>query len=113
MPGVTDSKPPVFEVAADKRVMSAWTWEDFDLELLAAEVRSTMPAPEAEKTIWAFEEALRVARVDEGLLEYLLVATVCLLAHCEGSTPRTILETFFRRSVSDEEWRSGYAGLFG
>jgi hypothetical protein len=40
------------------------------------------------------------------------VATVCLLARSEGSTPRTVLETFFRRSVSDEEWRGRYAGLF-
>jgi hypothetical protein len=102
----------VFEGAADKRGVSASAWEDFDLELLAAKVRATTPAPDAEKTIWAFEEALRVARLDHGLLEYLLVATVCLLARGEGSTPRTVVETFFRRSVSDEEWRSGYAGLF-
>jgi hypothetical protein len=112
MPRLAETKPPVFEAAADKRVVSAWAWDDFDLNLLAAEVRATTPAPDAEKTIWAFEKALRVARVDDGLLEYLLVATVCLLAQSEGSTPRTVLETFFCRSVSDEEWRSRYARLF-
>ena len=42
---------------------------------------------------------------------YLLAAAASLLAGAEGSSPRTVFETFFRRSVSDEEWRERYAAL--
>ena len=87
-------------------------WDALDLEPLAEELRETLPPPEQAKTIWAFEEALRVARIDDDLLEHLLVATVCLLAQARSTTPREVLETFFRRSVSDEEWRDRYAWLF-
>jgi hypothetical protein len=101
------------DVVADNTVVTRSRWDDFDLHPLAAELRATRSAPDAEKAIWAFEEALRVARVDDGLLDYLLVAIVCLLATGEGSTPRTVLETVFRRAVSDDAWRSRYAELFG
>lgn len=86
-------------------------WETFDLEPLAAELRAKLPAPDAEKMVWAFEEALHVARVDDGLLEHLIAAAVCLRASSEDETPRTILEQLFRRSVSDGEWRDEYAHL--
>ena len=62
--------------------------------------------------IFAFDEALRVARTAEELLPQLLAATTCMLAHVEGTTPRGVLETFFRRSVSDQVWRERYAPLF-
>jgi len=62
--------------------------------------------------IFAFEEALRLARADEELLAHLLAATTCLLAHVEGTTPRDVLERFFRRSVSDQVWRERYVPLF-
>jgi hypothetical protein len=62
--------------------------------------------------IWAFEQALSTARIDGDLLRYLLAAVASLLATAEDSSPRTVFETFFRRSVSDEEWRERYAGLF-
>ena len=60
-------------------------WREIDLEALAAELRATLPAGEAEKMIWAFERALEVARIDGDLVRY--------------------------RSVSDDEWRSRYAPL--
>jgi hypothetical protein len=44
---------------------------------------------------------------------HLLVACVCLVAHAEGETPRTVLEHRFRRAVSDAEWREHFATLLG
>jgi hypothetical protein len=92
--------------------MSAIDWHELDLSALARELRATLPAAEAEKMIWAFEQALSTARIDGDLLRYLLAAVASLLATAEDSSPRTVFETFFRRSVSDEEWRERYAGLF-
>jgi hypothetical protein len=91
--------------------MTPPNWHELDLELLAEELRGTVPGPEQAKTLWAFEEMLRVARIDEHLLEHALVAAVCLLARANGTTPREVLEAFFRRSVSDQEWRERYAWL--
>jgi hypothetical protein len=62
--------------------------------------------------IWAFEEALRIARAGDDLLPHFLAATTCLLARAEESTPRTVLEGFFRRSASDDAWRERYLPLF-
>jgi hypothetical protein len=87
-------------------------WERFDLEQLTRELRGNLRGPDGEKMIWAFEEAVRVARLDADRLSYLLVAVVCLLARMDGSSPRGVLETFFRRSVPDEEWRRTYLPLF-
>lgn len=92
--------------------MGAIDWHELDLSTLARQLRATLPAAEAEKTIWAFEQALSAARIDGDLLLYLLAAVASLLARAEGSSPRTVFETFFRRSVSDEEWRDRYAPLF-
>ena len=64
--------------------------------------------PDAERTVWAFERALAVARLDPELLRHLLVATVCLMAYEEGQSPRAVLDELFRRSVSDGEWRERY-----
>jgi hypothetical protein len=86
-------------------------WHELDLETLAAELRATLPPAEAEKMIWAFEQAVGVARIEGDLLRYLLAATAALIARAEDSSPRTIFEAFFRRSVSDDEWRDRYAGL--
>ena len=86
-------------------------WHELDLEALAAELRSTLPPAEAEKMIWAFDQAVDVARVEGDLLRYLLAATAALIARVEDSSPRTIFEAFFRRSVSDDEWRDRYARL--
>ena len=86
-------------------------WDGFTLERLAGELRE-LSGPEAERMIFAFEEALRLARADEELLPHLLAAMTCLLAQVEGTTPRGVLETFFRRSVSDQEWRERYVPLF-
>jgi hypothetical protein len=91
--------------------MSAVDWDTFGVERLAAELRDKRSGPDAEKMIFAFEEAVRVARIDENLLDYLLVATCCLLARVDNSSPRDILETFFRRSLTTEEWREHYLPL--
>jgi hypothetical protein len=88
-------------------------WDSFDLDQLSAAVRDQGRGPDAERMIWAFEEALRVARVDPELLPYLLAALTCLLARVEDCSPRDVLEAFFRRSIPDDEWRGRYLPLFG
>jgi hypothetical protein len=93
--------------------MSAVDWESFDFDALASVIRSTGRGPDAERTIWAFEEGLRVARLDPELLSYLLAALTCLVARLDDCTPRDVLEAFFRRSIPDEEWRGRYLPLFG
>jgi hypothetical protein len=92
--------------------MSAVDWSEFEAHELVAELRHRVGGAEGEKMIWAFEQAIRVARIDEGLLDYLLAATVCLVARVHHSSPRAILEQFFRRSISDDEWRQRYLPLF-
>ena len=91
--------------------MSAPDWHRLDLETLAGELRSTLPPAEAEKMVWAFEQALAAARIEGDLLRYLLAATASLVARAEGSSPRAVFEAFFRRSVSDDDWRERYADL--
>ena len=86
-------------------------WDELDLAALHDELRSALPAGEAEKMIWAFERALEVARIDGDLLRYLLAATASLVARADDTTPRDVFEAFFRRTVSDEEWRDRYAAL--
>src|SRR6187431_3705338 len=83
-------------------------WESFDPTPLFEAIRERGPAPDAEKTVWAFERALQVARTDGAFVEHLVVASVCLVAYELGETPRTILEQMFRRSVSDLEWQERY-----
>jgi hypothetical protein len=86
-------------------------WHEVNLDKLVAELRATLPPAEAEKMVWAFEQALAVARIDGDLLRYLLAAVASLLARAEGSSPRAVFEAFFRRSVSDDDWRGRYATL--
>jgi hypothetical protein len=92
--------------------MSGIDWHELDLAALARELRATLPPAEAEKMVWAFEQALSVARIDADLLRYVLAAVASLLAGADDSSPRAVFESFFRRSVSDDEWRERYAGLF-
>lgn len=87
-------------------------WQSLDPASLFADIRAHWPGPDAEKSVWAFERALEAARVDGDLLEHLVMAAVALVAHGRAETPRTVLEAFFRRSVSDHQWRSRYAPLF-
>jgi hypothetical protein len=88
-------------------------WYEIDPSRLFETIREHGPAAEAERTVWAFEKALEVARVDPGLLDHLLIASVCLVAHERRQTPRTVLEQVFRRAVGDGEWRERYAPLLG
>ena len=92
--------------------MTVVDWDNLDLEKLTRDLRRHLDGPDAEKLIWAFEQAVQVARIDDDLLSYLTVATVCLLARLDESSPRAVLEQFFRRSVSDEDWRRTYLPLF-
>ena len=86
-------------------------WDHIEPEPLFEAIRSRGTASDAERTVWAFERALAVARLDPELLRHLLVATVCLLAYDEGKSPREVLEELFRRSVSDTEWRDRFESL--
>jgi hypothetical protein len=86
-------------------------WQDVEPERLFDAVRARGAAPDAERTVWAFERALAVARLDPELLRHLLVASVCLVAYEEGKSPRVVLEELFRRSVSDSEWRDRFEPL--
>jgi hypothetical protein len=92
--------------------MPPYDWDTFDLERLATELREDPGGPEGERMIWAFEEALRIARTGDDLLPHFLAAATCLLARAEETTPRTVLEGFFRRSASDDSWRERYLPLF-
>jgi hypothetical protein len=87
-------------------------WDRFDLTPLAQEVRRSSPAPDAERMVWGFERALQIARLDPELLDYVLAAAVCLVARRNECSPRDVLETFFRRSISDDVWKSRYLPLF-
>jgi hypothetical protein len=87
-------------------------WDNLDLEKLVRELRENVGGPDGEKMVWAFEQALGVARIDPDLLDYVLAAVVCLLARWNDETPRSVLEAFFRRSISDREWRERYVELF-
>jgi hypothetical protein len=86
-------------------------WRDVEAEQLFEAIRARSPGPDAERTVWAFERALSVARLDPELLQHLLIAVVCLVAYEEGTTPRAVLEQLFRRSVSDAEWRDRFEPL--
>jgi hypothetical protein len=88
-------------------------WDKLDLSALFEQIRERSMGHDAEKMIWAFERALETARIDEHLLDHLLVAAACLIAQAQSVTPRTVLEQYFRRAVPDDEWRDRYAPLLG
>lgn len=92
--------------------MTVVDWNNFDLEEFTRELRGNLAGPDADKLVWAFERAVEVARIDDDLLSYLVVATLCLLARLDESSPRSVLESFFRQSVTDEAWRRTYLPLF-
>ena len=84
--------------------MAEVDWNAVDLGELAARLQDERSAPDAERTLWAFERVLDIARGDSELLEYVLTAAICLVARAGDTTPRHVLETYFRRSPSDERW---------
>ena len=86
-------------------------WHDVEPDPLFEAIRARGASADAERTVWAFERALTVARLDPELLRHLLVATVCLVAYEEGQSPRAVLDELFRRSVSDGEWRERFEPL--
>jgi hypothetical protein len=92
--------------------MTDMDWDRLELDDLVRELRENVGGPDGEKMIWAFEQAIRVARIDPELLEYMLAAVVCLLARSSDDSPRAVLEDFFRRSITDREWRERYLPLF-
>ena len=86
-------------------------WDNFDHESLFRELRDGHGGPDGEKMIWAFEQALGVARIDPDLLNHLLAATACLLAHTNGESPRAVFAAFARRSISESHPGLTYASL--
>jgi hypothetical protein len=92
--------------------MAVVDWDNLDLEKLTRDLREHLDGPDAENLIWAFEQCVQIARIDDELLSYMAVAILCLLARVDESSPRAVLEAFFRRSVSDEDWRRTYLPLF-
>jgi hypothetical protein len=92
--------------------MTDMDWDRLEFDDLVRELRENVGGPDGEKMIWAFEQATRVARIDPELLEYMLAAVVCLLARSSDDSPRAVLEDFFRRSITDREWRERYLPLF-
>jgi hypothetical protein len=88
-------------------------WDTFDLEPLTQELRAGVGGPDGEKMLWAFERTLGIARIDPDLLNYVLAAATCLLAHSSAESPRDVLDAFSRRAVTDREWHARYAELFG
>ena len=87
-------------------------WDDFDFDLLIHELREGVGGPDGERMIWAFEQAVGVARIDPELLDYLLAAVTCLLARSTDRSPRAVLDAFSRRAVTDDDWHERYAELF-
>src|SRR5688572_12121059 len=87
-------------------------WDKFEMNGLVRQIRATAKSADAEKTIWAFEEAVRVARIDPELLRYQLAAISCLIARLDDASPRDVFEAFFRRSIADEHWRERFLPLF-
>lgn len=94
-------------------ILAPVDWDEFDPHRLFELIRDRGPAADAERTVFAFEQALASARIDPELLDSLLVATACLLARARDETPRTVLDDAFRRAVGDAEWRERYAPLLG
>jgi hypothetical protein len=86
-------------------------WNELDLTALAGQLRGGSRDEDAERMVVAFEHSVALARADESFLDDLLVAVVCLLAHAEGTTPREILERYFRRAMADQRWRAELAPL--
>jgi hypothetical protein len=86
-------------------------WNDLDLTALAGQLRRGRRDDAAERMIVAFEHAVALARADEAFLDDLLVAVVCLVAHAERTTPRDVLERYFRRAMPDQRWRAELAPL--
>jgi Ser/Thr protein kinase RdoA (MazF antagonist) len=99
------ARNPVYDAAMD--------WTHLDLRELADELHATNAPADAERLVRAFEEVLRLVRVDLELLPSLLAAAVSLSACVEDSSPRTVLEQWFRRSVPDDVWHERYRPLFG
>jgi hypothetical protein len=73
-------------------------WHEFDLEGLARQLRDDRDGRDAERTLWAFERVLEIARGDPELLHYVLTAAVCMVARADATTPRHVLDTYFRRA---------------
>ena len=86
-------------------------WDDLDLEPLFDEIRADASPAEAERLIWAIERVRDAAALEEGMIDYLLVAAVCLEAVRRGLTPRQVLDRNVRSAIPDEVWLRRYAPL--
>ncbi len=86
-------------------------WDELDATQLFERIREDAPAPDAERMIWALEHVLAAARIDPLLLDHFAAAAICGLAYRDRTTPRHVLATLSRRSIGDDGWHDGYAGL--
>ena len=87
-------------------------WDGFDLDPLAEHFRQTCTPSDASRMLYAFEQTIALAQRDPELLAHLFAAVASLIAYAEGTSPRTVLETHFRRAVTDEQWGDVYLPLF-
>jgi len=46
-------------------------------------------------------------------LHYVLTAAVCMVARADATTPRHVLESYFRRAPTDERWDEDLRPLLG
>ncbi len=79
-------------------------WHQVDLGELAERLHAESSEPDADRTIWAFQQVLTIARGDPELLEFVLAAAICLVARSGETTPRQVLETYVRRAPTDARW---------
>ena len=86
-------------------------WHELDPAALFSTVRGETDPADAERMIWALEQALSAGRVDPALLDHLAAAAVCAVAYRDGTTPRLVAEQLFRRAIADDAWRARYAEL--
>ena len=86
-------------------------WYELDATQLFERIREDAPPPDAEQMIWALEHVLAAARIDPLLLDHFAAAAICGLAYRDKATPRHVLAQLSRRSIDDDRWQDGYAGL--
>jgi hypothetical protein len=86
-------------------------WHQLDPSPLFEAIRDQTTPADAEQMVWALEQVFAGARIDPVLLDHLATASICALAYRDAETPRGVLESLFRRSVSDMRWRTEFASL--
>jgi hypothetical protein len=68
-------------------------------------VSQLVQAPGGRRLARVVEDVQELAERDDDSLVDWVVAAVCVLAISWETTPRSVLEDFFRRAVADDVWR--------